>query len=77
MIKIKKNEVKIKVPKKEKNKEAFLIAELGVALIEVAKYLGKDREEILSSLNLGVLLSLGIDEALKDFKECIKEGKDG
>jgi len=77
MIKIKKNEVKIKVPKKEKNKEAFLIAELGVALIEVAKYLGKDREEILSSLNLGVLLSLGIDEALKDLKECIKEGEDG
>jgi len=70
MIKVKKNEVKIKVPKEEKRREALLLSELSVALIEVANYLKKDREEVLSRLNFGVLFFEDIEEITKDFKEC-------
>ena len=76
MIKVKKNELKIKVSEDEKNQEALLIAELGVALIGVSKHLGKSKEEILNTLNKSILFFSSVEEAIKDFKECM-EGNNG
>jgi len=76
MIKIKKDEVKIKVSEDEKNKEALLMAELSVALIEVANYLRKDREEVLRNLNTVILFTIDIDNIIDNLEECM-EGKDG
>jgi len=76
MIKVKKDKIKIEVPKDEKRPEAFLIAELSVALIEVANYLKKDKEEILNRLNFGVFFIDDVEEIINDFKECIG-GKNG
>ena len=76
MIRVKKNEFEIKVPEDEKNQEALLIAELSVALIEVANYLKKDREEILNRLNFGVLFIDDIEEIVNDFKECVGGGNE-
>jgi len=71
MIKVKKDKIKIEVPKDEENQEAFLIAELSVALIEVANYLKEDKKEILSRLRFGILFVDDIEEIINDFEECI------
>jgi len=68
MIKVKKNEVKIKVPK-DMDTEAFLMTELSVAVINVADYLKKDIKETLYSLNWCVLFAMDIEEIIEEFKE--------
>ena len=67
MIKVKKNEVKIKVPR-DVNIEAYLMSELSIALINVADYLKKDIKETLYSLNSCVLFAIDIDEIIEEFK---------
>jgi len=76
MIKVDKNEVEIEVSGDEKNEESVLLAELSVALIEVAKYLKRDREEVLNALNSTIIFSIGIDNIIDNLKECIG-GKNG
>ena len=74
MIHVKKNVVKVKIPKSEKkNKEALLIAELGVALIEVARTLKKDREDVLSALTLGVMITKELDCILDKLEEELEK----
>ena len=68
MIKVKKDKVKIKVPK-DMDTEAFLMTELSVAVINVADYLKKDIKETLYSLNWCVLFAMDIEEIIEEFKE--------
>ena len=76
MIKVDKNEVEIKVSEDEKNEEAVLLAELSVALIEVARYLKRDREEVLKALNSTIIFSIDIENIIDNLKECTG-GKNG
>jgi hypothetical protein len=57
MIKIKKDEVKIKVPKDEEYEEAYLLAELAKGIIKTAKYLDKDIFDVLSSITAGIIMT--------------------
>jgi len=76
MIEVDKNEVKIGIPKgEEDSEEALLIAELGVAVINVAKHLKKDREDVLTSLTIGVIVTKKLNEILDELKDGI--GKEG
>ena len=78
MIKIKKDDVKIKVPKKEENEEAYLVAELAKGAIETAEYLDKDIFDVLSRVMAGIIMvKRGIKEDVNVSVSMKMEACDG